>query len=81
MNEMTSTGWNVAEQIIEDPVSGLTFQFEIVPGSSARYRLRVFGDIPFGNREIVFDEFGEYAGGGSFLRGHSKPTWLVPVEP
>ena len=54
--------WTVKEQIIEDLVSGLTLQFEVIPESTARYRLRIFGDLPHGNREIIFDVEGEEAG-------------------
>ena len=45
----------IREQIIEDPVSGLTFQFLLVPDSDAPVRLRVFGALPHGNREFLFD--------------------------
>ena len=38
----------IREQIIEDPVSGLTFQFECKPGSDAPVRLRIFGNLPYG---------------------------------
>ena len=45
--------WTIKEQIVEDPASGLTFQFEVVPGSSARFRLRVFGDASFHHQRPV----------------------------
>lgn len=38
--------WAVWEQIVEDPVSGLTSQLALVPGSEAPVRLRVFGNLP-----------------------------------
>jgi hypothetical protein len=72
--------WSVEEQIIEDSVSGLTFQFEVVPESTARFRLRIFGDLPLGNREILFDKDGKVAGMGSAVRGLSRPTWLCQIE-
>ena len=38
----------IKEQIIEDHVTGVTLQFEVVRGGTAR--LRIFGRFPFGNR-------------------------------
>jgi hypothetical protein len=72
--------WTIREQIVEDLPSGLTFQFEVVPDSTARYRLRIFGDLPFGNREILFDVNGKEAGSGTALAGLCKPTWLTVVD-
>ena len=71
--------WTIREQIVEDLPSGLTFQFEVVPDSTARYRLCIFGDLPFGNREILFDVNGKEAGSGTALAGLCKPTWLTKV--
>ncbi|MCH8314774.1 MAG: hypothetical protein IIA64_02270 [Planctomycetes bacterium] len=34
-----ATQWIIREQIIEDPVSGLTFQFEVMPKGDARLRV------------------------------------------
>ena len=73
--------WTVQEQIVEDPASGLTFQFEVIQGSTARYRLRVFGDIRFGNREILFDNEGKEAGAGTAVSGFCRPTWLCEIDP
>ncbi len=72
--------WTIKEQIIEDPVSGLTFQFEVIPSSTARYCLRIFGDLPHGNREIIFDVEGQEAGAGTAVSGLCKPTWLTEIE-
>lgn len=80
MKPMKSQGWNIEEQIIEDPISGLTFQFEIVPDSPAQFRLRVFGNLRFGNREFIFNEEGQHAGSSTFLAGACKPTWLQAIE-
>lgn len=71
----------IKEQIIEDPVTGLSFQFVLVPESSALYRLRIFGDLPYGNREIIFDKNGEEAGAGTALSGSCHPSWLQEVAP
>jgi hypothetical protein len=71
--------WTVREQIIEDPASGLTFQFEVMP--DGKPRLRVFGDkLRFGNREIIFDENGEEAGAGTATAGLCRPAWLERVD-
>lgn len=68
--------WIVPEQILEDPASGLTFQFEVMPGDSdAPLRLRIFGDLPFGNREILFNRGGSKVGSGTLVSGRCKPTW------
>lgn len=71
--------WTVREQIIEDPASGLTFQFEVMPDGEPR--LRIFGEgLPFGNREIFFDQNGEEAGGGTATAGLCRPSWLERVD-
>jgi hypothetical protein len=69
----------IREQIIDDPVSGLTFQFAYVTDSTAPVRLRIYGDLPFGNREIVFDKNGNEAGSGTAVAGPCKATWLKEV--
>jgi hypothetical protein len=71
---------SIREQIIEDPASGLTFQFVHAPNSSAPVRLRIFGDLPFGNREILFDKNGNEAGAGTALTDSCRPTWLREVK-
>ena len=73
--------WTVKEQILEDPASGLTFQFEVVEADSeAPFRLRIYGDLPFGNRDICFTSDGKEAGAGTLLTGLCKPSWLTKVE-
>ena len=53
--------WTIREQIIEDRLTGLTFQFEVLPDGTARFQ--VFGSpLPFGNREFLFDADGAEAG-------------------
>ena len=50
--------WTIKEQIIRDPVSGLTLQFDV--GSDGSPRLRIFGvSLPHGNREIGFAHDGQ----------------------
>ena len=70
--------WTVREQIVDDPVTGLTFQFEMTPGGEPR--LRLFGtQLPNGNREITFNARGEEAGAGTGTSGLCRPAWLEPV--
>ena len=69
----------IREQVIEDPVTGLTLQFVHMPGSDAPVRLKIFGDLPFGNREILFNENGVEAGAGTALNGSCRPGWLREV--
>ena len=69
----------IMEQIIEDPVTGLIFQFELKPGSDAPIRLHIYGDLPYGNREVLFDKDGIEAGAGTSLRGSCKPSWVKEV--
>ena len=71
---------SIAEQIIEDQVSGLTLQFIHKPGSDAPYRLLIHGDLPHGNREILFDVDGAEAGAGTALVDACRPTWLREVK-
>jgi len=70
----------IREQIIEDPMSGLTLQFAFMKGSDAPIRLRIFGNLPYGNREILFDENGVEAGAGTALTGTCRPHWLKEVK-
>lgn len=73
--------WTIREQIVEDPASGLTFQFLVTTAADAPYKLKVFGDgLPFGNREIVFDAEGREAGAGTLLAESCAPSWLQRVK-
>ena len=71
---------SIREQIIEDPVSGLTLQFIHKPGTDAPFRLCIFGNIPCGNREILFDANGAEAGAGTALIDSCRPSWLKEVK-
>ncbi len=66
--------WVVKEQIIEDPVSGLTIQFAVDPEGLPR--LVIFGDLPDGNRDFIFGTDGIEAGAGTGLSGVCAPSWL-----
>ena len=65
----------IKEQIIEDQVTGLTLQFERRDDGTTK--LRIYGkNLPFGNREIVFDADGKPEGSGVFLGELCRPSWL-----
>lgn len=67
----------IREQILRDPASGLTFQFEV--DEQGRTRFRIFGDaLPAGNWEIGFEN-GELSFTGTSLR-LCKPTWATSVD-
>jgi hypothetical protein len=71
----------IREQIIEDPVSGLIFQIaHVSDDQEAPVRIKVFGNLPYGNREFLFDRNGMLAGTGTALRGSCRATWLREVK-
>ena len=70
----------IREQIIEDQVSGLAFQFIHKPGSDAPFRLQIFGNLPHGNREILFDADGVEVGAGTTLADSCRPSWIREVK-
>src|SRR4029079_4756293 len=56
---------SIREQIVEDVATGLILQFECVEG---RARLVIAGEkLPFGNREILFDQDGRESAAGTQL--------------
>jgi hypothetical protein len=68
----------VREQIVEDDASGLILQFECANG---RTRLVIAGAaLPFGNREIIFDDEGNEAAAGTLLGSFRRPSWLRKVK-
>jgi hypothetical protein len=68
----------VREQIVEDDASGLILQFEC---SNGRTRLVIAGaSLPFGNREILFDDDGREAAAGTLLGRFRRPSWLSKVK-
>jgi hypothetical protein len=67
----------IREQIVEDLATGLILQFEC---NNGRTRLVIAGrDLPFGNREIHFDDDGREAGAGTLLGDFKRPSWLREV--
>jgi hypothetical protein len=68
---------SVREQIVEDLATGLILQFECTDG---RMRLVIAGEsLPFGNREIIFDQDGREAAAGTLVGQFRKPSWLKKV--
>ena len=57
---------------------GLILQFECENG---RTRLIIAGaSLPFGNREILFDDEGQEAAAGTMLGRFRRPSWLTKVK-
>lgn len=70
--------WTVREQVIEDPVTELSIQFEVMPDETPR--LRLFGKhLAFGNRELVFSKDGVFDGGGTYTSS-CCPSWPDPLD-
>ena len=68
---------SIREQIVEDVATGLILQFECTNG---RMRLVIAGEsLPFGNREILFDNDGREAASGTLLGQFRRPSWLKRV--
>jgi hypothetical protein len=71
----------VKEQILDDPVTGITFQFFAVPGNEeGPFRLRIFGNVPHVDHEFIFDRDGVIRGRETMLMRRHKPTWLTQVK-
>ena len=69
---------SIKEQIIEDAPSGLTLQFECQNGTT---RLVIAGRaLPFGNREIIFDQEGRETAAGTLVGEFRRPSWLKDVS-
>jgi len=67
----------IREQIVEDLATGLILQFEC---SDGRMRLVIAGEsLPFGNREIIFDQDGREAASGTLVGQFRRPSWLKKV--
>ena len=67
----------IREQIVEDLASGLILQFECQNG---RTRLVIAGRaLPFGNRELIFDEQGQEVAAGTLVGEFRRPSWLKEV--
>jgi hypothetical protein len=62
------------EQIIEDAVSGLTLKLEVAQDGTSR--LMIYGGIPYGNREFIFDGQGKEAGARTGLTQLCCPSTL-----
>jgi len=62
--------WTIQEQTIYDRASGLMIQF--TTGEDGHARLRLFGNLPNGNREIGFGTDGLEAFSGTVM-GSQNP--------
>lgn len=78
--------WVIKEQTVTDPVSGLTFEFEIsVDGEP---HLHLHGDcLVFGNRTLLFHLDGQAATGETLIPGRGETPvgdlsgFIVPRKP
>jgi hypothetical protein len=66
------------EQIIEDEVTNLTLMIERTP--SGEGRIRILGDLPFGNRDFAFDSEGRLVGTGTGVHNCRRPSWVRAVR-
>ena len=67
----------IKEQIVEDAASGLILQFEC--GKKSTRLVIASGQLPFGNRQIIFDEEGKQVGAGTLVGKFRRPSWLKSV--
>ncbi len=66
----------IQQQWLEDPASGLIFEFTVTPGGEGR--MRVKGDwLPLGNRVFAFDAEGTHVGSGSWVASSRPPHLSV----
>lgn len=64
MGSEHAKSWTILEQVLHDPVSGLSIHFEVLADGSPR--LRLLGDgLPYHNREFMFDRDGKHTGAGT----------------
>lgn len=68
----------ILEQIIEDPVSEISLQFERTDNGGTR--LSLFGEkLKCGHRVLAFDCDGNFIGGGTHLRECPQPTFIREI--
>ena len=68
----------VKEQIIEDPVLGMTLQISV--SAKGVTKLIILGNFPLGNREHLFYPDGSHMGAGTYLTHCPIPNWLQLVK-
>jgi hypothetical protein len=67
----------IREQIIEDEVSGITIIVELTGAGTGR--LRILGDVPFGNRDFTFDADGQHIGTATSVHSGER-SWMRIVN-
>lgn len=69
----------IKDQVIEDPVTGLVFQFRTHPDGSSS--MDVFGNFEFGNRNFGFRSDGTEMGRGTYVGENpvNRPTFDAPL--
>jgi hypothetical protein len=78
--------WIIKEQTVTDPVSGLTFEFEV--SADGEPHLHLYGDcLVFGNRTLMFHLDGQAATGETSIPGRGETPvgdlsgFIVPRKP
>ena len=71
--------FKIKEQTIDDSkVTGLTLRFE--KRTCGEFEIYICGDnLKFGNRTLVFDADGDFAGAGTYLGQDSCPSWVKSI--
>ena len=70
--------FQLKEQIIEDPVTGLTLW---IRKAGPSWTLTLIGDcLEFGNRDLNFSAEGELVGAGTAVCCSPKASWLKGVD-
>lgn len=70
---------NIVEQVIEDPVTDLTIEFEVMPYGDTK--MRILGpNLRFGNREFIFDQNGILGATGTAVACNCRPPQLKIVN-
>jgi hypothetical protein len=67
----------VSEQIFSDQVTGIKFQFFCTPSDqNSPFRLRLFGNLPYGDHELIFDAAGVIRARETIVETRPAPSWL-----
>lgn len=59
--------FTINDQVVADPLSGLTFEFKTIDMKEGKlFKISIYGDnLPFGNRDLYFNENGVFDGTGT----------------
>jgi hypothetical protein len=75
------TRFAVGEQIFDDRITGISFQFFAEPRVlTAPFRLRLFGNVPYSDHEFVFDADGIIRDRSVVFSSRRRPSWLRDLK-